>query len=151
MLTIELDSGMFTAASNRFRVWPTVSVLQGDSATVIQQLLSKPPFKHGVTSGTAASDVSPRALSGAQTGSGAMFFLDGHFSGAGTAFGADGETPVLAELRAILSWEKLRDWEGVCGQRKSVIVIDDARHFTGSHGGYPSLVSIIYQTPKPSY
>lgn len=55
-----------------------------------------------------------------------LFWLDGHYSGTGTGKG-DGNTPVLRELEAILS-----------SHVKHVILIDDARCFTGNDG-YPTI------------
>ena len=57
----------------------------------------------------------------------ALFWLDGHYSGGFTARG-DKETPVEAELRAILA-------HPVKGH---VILIDDARCFTGVND-YPPI------------
>jgi hypothetical protein len=58
-----------------------------------------------------------------------LFWLDGHYSGGSTAK-AEGETPILAELQAIFRYAKC-----------SVILIDDARCFTGDHD-YPSLETV---------
>ncbi len=55
----------------------------------------------------------------------AGFWLDAHFSGGETARG-DVDTPVVSELRAILGHP----------MRRHVILIDDARLFTGGDG-YP--------------
>lgn len=56
-----------------------------------------------------------------------MFWLDGHYSGEGTAKG-DKETPILEELKCILN---KNDY-------KHVILIDDARLF-GNVCDYPSI------------
>jgi hypothetical protein len=56
----------------------------------------------------------------------ALFWLDGHFSGGITARG-DEDTPVRTELRAVLDHPL----------KTHVILIDDARDFTG--GNYPTL------------
>lgn len=60
-----------------------------------------------------------------------LFWLDGHYSGGGTACG-DIESPILAELETIKS------------NRNDMhcILIDDARLFTGTHG-YPTLDKTI--------
>lgn len=60
----------------------------------------------------------------------ALFWLDGHFSGGITAPGEQ-PTPVRAELDQLLSHRRTGD----------VILIDDARCFTGSDG-YPSMSEI---------
>jgi hypothetical protein len=56
-----------------------------------------------------------------------LFWLDGHYSGGITARGEE-ETPVLRELEGILSQQA----------REHVVLIDDARCFTGSNG-YPTI------------
>jgi hypothetical protein len=58
-----------------------------------------------------------------------LFWLDGHYSGGATARG-EIETPIVAELRAIFQYV-----------RKPVILIDDARCFTGDHD-YPLLETV---------
>lgn len=50
-----------------------------------------------------------------------LFYLDAHFSGLGTAKGSK-ETPILAELKTLLTPDF-----------KSIILIDDLKHFTGQH------------------
>jgi hypothetical protein len=59
----------------------------------------------------------------------ALFWLDGHYSGGITARG-DVDTPVRTELLAILDHPI----------RKHVILIDDARDFTG--GEYPTIAEV---------
>lgn len=59
-----------------------------------------------------------------------LFWLDGHYSGGDTAKGSQ-ETPILQELHYILT----HDVEG------HVILIDDARLFTGQNG-YPTIGEI---------
>jgi hypothetical protein len=61
----------------------------------------------------------------------AVFWLDGHYSGGQTGR-ADLDSVVSTELSAILS-------HAIKGH---VILIDDAREFTG-HGGYPRLTSVM--------
>ena len=57
----------------------------------------------------------------------ALFWLDGHYSGGITGKGSQ-DTPILHELDSIFG-------HPVCGH---VILIDDARYFTGRNG-YPTL------------
>lgn len=57
----------------------------------------------------------------------ALFWLDGHYSAGVTARGVE-DTPILRELEAILGR----------GRRGDVILVDDARCFTGDDG-WPSL------------
>lgn len=59
----------------------------------------------------------------------ALFWLDGHYSAGITARG-DEDTPVRTELRAILEHPV----------RTHVILIDDARDFTG--GAYPTIAEV---------
>ncbi|HEY2374039.1 MAG TPA: hypothetical protein VGH82_16080 [Gaiellaceae bacterium] len=59
----------------------------------------------------------------------ALFWLDGHFSGGITGRG-DEDTPVRTELRAVLDHPL----------KSHVILIDDARDFTG--GDYPTLEEV---------
>ena len=74
--SIELDPGLAEAARVRFAPWPHVSILQGDSATVLPVVLR---------------DIDRPCL----------FWLDGHYSGGITARG-DRVTPIVRELEAIL-------------------------------------------------
>jgi hypothetical protein len=62
-----------------------------------------------------------------------LFWLDGHYSGGVTARGPT-DTPILTELEHVLSRGNLRD----------VILIDDARCFSGE-GGYPTLEQLKAQ------
>jgi len=61
-----------------------------------------------------------------------LFWLDGHYSGEGTGR-SDVDTPVLAELGHILAFRP---------RGKDVILIDDARCFTGANG-YPRLEDFL--------
>ena len=61
----------------------------------------------------------------------ALFWLDGHFSGGTTAKG-DADTPISTELAAILA----------SPIKKHVILIDDARCFTGANG-YPCIDELL--------
>lgn len=92
--TIELGSRQYRLAVQRFADYPHVHCHRGDSAVVLPRVLSK---------------VSEPAL----------IWLDGHYSGPGTAQGSK-NTPVVEELEAIF-----RDG------RSHVVLIDDARCFYG--------------------
>ena len=61
------------------------------------------------------------------------FWLDGHFSGAGTHGEVSESSPILKELEAIASWVNLE-----AEKNKPFIAIDDARLFVGIDG-YPTL------------
>jgi hypothetical protein len=102
--TIELDSGLARAAVKRLARYPHIHVHQGDSATKLPELLAR------VTEP-------------------ALFWLDGHFSGAGTARGAS-DTPLGQELAAIAAHPV----------RRHAVLIDDARLLGASD--YPALAEI---------
>ena len=74
--SIELDAKLATMARARFVDDPSISILQGDSAEMISEVLSEVDLP-------------------------TLFWLDGHYSGGVTA-GAS-SCPVEAELRAILA------------------------------------------------
>ena len=94
--TIELAQELYIKAIERFHNWKNVSVYLGSSELVFQYLLS---------------NIHKRTL----------FYLDGHYSGHGTARGSF-DTPVLKELQAIEHAKKI----------DSVILIDDIRLFQPS-------------------
>jgi len=103
--TIELGHRQWKAAKQRFRGEPHVHCHHGDSAKVLPEVL--------------------RGLLGP-----ALIWLDGHYSGPGTAQGGE-NTPAIKELEAIIA-------DG----RPHVVLIDDARCFGGgAHnpiGGTPA-------------
>ena len=92
-------------AQRKFARFAHVTILQGDSAAVLPEVL--------------------KGLSEP-----CLFWLDGHFSGGITAKSSV-ETPIFQELAAILG----HPVEG------HVILIDDARAFTGQDG-YPTLAEL---------
>lgn len=75
-----------------------------------------------------SGDVLPGVVSGLTAP--ALFWLDGHWSGGLTARG-ERDTPVKIELRTVLGDTRF----------PHVVLIDDARHFTGE-GDYPSLQEV---------
>lgn len=100
--SIELDPELHAFARRRLQKFPHIHLHCGDSGDVLRSLLptlSKP----------------------------CVFWLDGHYSGGGTARGAE-HTPIRRELGLILS-------HAVSGY---VLLIDDARCFCGADG-YPTL------------
>lgn len=100
--SIEVGRELFEKARERFRHLSHVEIIRGDSGEVLRNLVPKLDQP-------------------------ALFFLDGHYSGPGTAQGVE-ETPIYNELGSILN----------SGERRHVILIDDARmFFAGS--GYSSL------------
>jgi hypothetical protein len=74
--SIELDEAYYRAAKQRFVRYPNITLLQGDSAKLLPELVR-------------------------QLRTPALFWLDGHYSGGDTAKG-ELDTPVSAELEAIL-------------------------------------------------
>ena len=76
-----------------------------------------------------SGDLLPRLLPLLQ--SPCLFWLDAHFSGGQTARLADTDTPILEEVRAIAE----------LGRPGQVLLIDDARCFTGEDG-YPTAADL---------
>ena len=105
ILTVELSETLARAAQRRLAPYPNIRVLHGDSAERLPELLTT------IREPT-------------------LFWLDGHYSGEGTARG-DRETPLEEELRAIAG-------HGVSGH---VILIDDAR-LLGT-GDYPTRDRVV--------
>lgn len=118
LYTIELSGSLYREAVKRFQSYPNVVCVQGDSSRKLAQVLRKVKEP-------------------------ALIWLDGHYSGPGTARGPE-NTPVLAELAAIFA-------TGV----PHVILVDDARCFYGGgenpiggtprydhYGTYPPLAQL---------
>lgn len=74
--SIELSQKLFVDAKKRFRKYPHIELLQGDSGKVLPQIVQK-------------------------LAQPALFWLDGHYSGGITALG-EKECPIYEELDAIL-------------------------------------------------
>ena len=114
--SIELSQPLFERAKKRFRKYPYVTLLQGNSGDVIANVLTelKEP---------------------------AIFWLDGHYSGGITAT-IDKYSPINEELALLIAHNQ---WQ-------HVILIDDARVFTGEHG-YPTIEEVRQVTAKqlPGY
>lgn len=102
VLSVELFEPLFYLNQSSLSKYPHVHIYLGDSSSRLEDMLS---------------DSRGRIL----------FWLDGHYSGEGTACG-DQVSPILAELD-IISKHFRRD---------HCILIDDARLFTGADG-YPTL------------
>lgn len=100
--SIELDPALWEAARGRFAGRANVHLHQGDSGVIL----------HSVLAGLSRP---------------ALFWLDGHYSGEGTARGAI-DSPLALEIDAILR-------HPIVGH---VILVDDTRLLTGRRG-YPSL------------
>jgi hypothetical protein len=106
--TIELDEELSRDAQVRLSRFRNCEVIQGDATLEIQKLLQRPDI-----------------------GGDLLFFLDGHFSGEGTALGASAE-PALDVIRVIA-----RHKDRVAG-----ILVDDFREF-GSQPGWPTKQELI--------
>jgi len=104
IISIELDMELSRIAQKRFKDYRHVTIIQGDSAEKLQNVID-------------------------QIEEPVVFWLDGHYSGGVTALGSK-VTPIFEELKIIFS-KKLNH----------VILIDDARLFTGNDG-YPTLESL---------
>jgi hypothetical protein len=102
--SIELKDAFYQHARRRFARHRNVKLFHGDSATQLPRILW-------------------------ELNEPALFWLDAHYSGDGTARG-DVDTPIVAELRAI-SQHRLKT---------HVILIDDARCFDGTND-YPTLTA----------
>ena len=77
LISIELDQDLFRAATKRFKSYPQVKIIQGDSGEMIQRVVQEQKTP-------------------------ALFWLDGHYSGGFTAKGKS-ECPIYGELQAILN------------------------------------------------
>lgn len=77
MFSIEVDQDLFLKAVKRFRAYPYIKILHGDSGDTLKTLVPK------------LSSMS-------------LFWLDGHYSGGVTGRGAL-DTPIKAELKTIFS------------------------------------------------
>ena len=103
--SIELDLGMAEKAQNRFKNNSNVEIIQGDSSKVLPEILKKIDAP-------------------------VVFWLDGHYSGSGTAK-SDLETPIIKELESIFLYQK----------NDFIILIDDARCFIGKND-YPTVLEL---------
>lgn len=103
--SIELSEELATKAQTRFANDARVTILQGNSASELANILE-------------------------QIDSPALFWLDAHYS-AGITSGGDNDAPILKELEAILAHSV----------KNHIILIDDAREFTGQNG-YPTIETV---------
>ena len=112
--TIELFEASYNIARERLSTYPQIHCWLGDSTTVLPLVLRQ--FQEA-----------------------ALIWLDGHYSGPGSAHGTL-DTPIVHELEIIFNDIKVNN-------RQHVIVIDDARIFAGQpehnleqhYADYPSL------------
>jgi len=75
--TVEIEPGLATLARERFKKYPSVTLVEGDSAMKLPEICRK--------------------LDGPS-----LFYLDGHYSGGFTGRG-DKDSPIIEELNAILT------------------------------------------------
>lgn len=102
IISVELDDALYDHAVNLFSGEKNITLLHGDSGKLMPNIVG---------------DLKEPAL----------FWLDGHYAGAGTGK-ANEETPILEELEAITT-----------SPLDHVVFIDDARMFLLEHANYPSL------------
>lgn len=103
VISVELHEGLYAAARKRFAQYPNVTLLNGDSL-----------------------DEVPKAV--AKCESAPLVFLDGHFSGPGTAKGQLVEPAELTLGRLAKA-----------APRGTTIVVDDLRLFGSGRPGFPEL------------
>lgn len=106
IISIELDKELYKKAKKRFKDYSNIEIIQGDSSEILPKIL--PSICETI-----------------------LFWLDGHYSGLGTARGSK-NTPILNELKAIFNNHP----------KGNVILIDDARLFVGKND-YPTVDKLI--------
>jgi len=102
LYSIELDQTLHAAAAKRFAGMSHITLIPGDSGEKLRQVLDLLEEK-------------------------AIFWLDGHFCGPGTAMGTE-EAPVMREIQAVFDHQT----------HDHVVLLDDARLFVG-RAGYPKV------------
>lgn len=105
LYSVELNASLFSHAKQRFRNDSRIKLVQGDSGEQLSTLLP-------------------------EIDAPALFWLDGHYSGEGTAHGIEA-TPIKRELLALTG---VKD--------RAVVAIDDARCF-GSDPAYPTREQLL--------
>lgn len=113
--SIELDDALYETAVTRTKGQVNARIVHGDSATKLPEVLSELTRP-------------------------ALFWLDAHYSGSGTATAAV-ETPIGQELAAIFG-------HAVQGH---VVLIDDLREFVSGAADYPPLSVVQEVAEKHSY
>jgi hypothetical protein len=116
IISIELSQPFYQEVCERFKDVSNVELIHGDSAKELPQVVAR---------------LEERAI----------FWLDGHYSGIGTARG-EKDTPVNEELRTILK----------PGLPDHIVLIDDARCF-GTEPTYPTLEQLrqLVQSLRPGW
>ncbi|OQW92615.1 MAG: hypothetical protein BWK78_01130 [Thiotrichaceae bacterium IS1] len=108
IISIEVDPTLVALAKKRFRQWPNVSILEGDSATILPKIL--PDLKGRIA-----------------------FWLDGHYSAGITGRGKK-DCPIWEELGAITNscqdqWTLLIDDARCFGTDPAYPTIEEVRTF----------------------
>lgn len=116
VVSIELSPRLHARALRRFAGVHGIELILGDSSTQLPSVL-------------------------ARLDAPALFWLDGHFSGAGTARGPD-ETPIRDEIAAIVRHPV----------EHHLVLVDDARLF-GADPAYPSVADVerVVKESKPGW
>lgn len=103
--SIELDDSLYEKAVARCRSQPNATILHGDSSQLLPRLIATFDYP-------------------------ALFWLDAHHSGAGTA-GINAHPPILSEIISVLE-----------DDQPHVVLIDDLREFARGGRGYPTVEQI---------
>ena len=106
--TIELDHNLAQEAKKRLSRFGHCEVIEGDASQEVKALLERPDI-----------------------GSDILLFLDGHFSGSGTAIGVQAE-PALEVIEVIARHKS----------RVAAIIVDDFREF-GTQPGWPAKSELL--------
>jgi hypothetical protein len=133
IFSVELSEDLCNLAKSRFRRFPHIHIMHGDSGDVLPQILA---------------DLSAPSL----------FWLDGHYSGFVTAKGAI-DTPIRKELQAVLA-HKIKDhviliddarcFDGTCDYP----TVDELRELISVHRpgyGFSVLNDVIRIHPNPDF
>lgn len=114
--TIELSEELYKSAQDKLSVFPNITAIQGDSSIVLKQIVPK-------------------------LNTAAIFFLDGHYSGEGTATSSKTH-PIIEELEIISNSDV----------DEHIIVIDDISDFTARENNAPlSQVLEKLESINPNY
>ena len=104
--TIELDEAWFLRSQSRLKRYSNITCLHGDSQQILRSVIPRIDLP-------------------------AIFWLDAHYSGEGTALGAV-KAPILQEIELI----------GSSDVREHIVIVDDVSDFSAAEG-YPPLSSIL--------
>ena len=111
LYSVELSEELYNNAKKRFIYERKITLVQGDSSTKLKEIAEKLNVR-------------------------TIFWLDGHYSGEGTALG-DLECPIFAEIDGVFS-SKIKN---------HIILVDDERCFTGFNS-YPTKEELLQYIHK---